>query len=216
MIVTSDGTAAAPAWTFESDRDTGSYWPISSNRLRIACGGSDVAQFGPDGIQLATALALQWGPNFASADAILIRNSANTLAQRNGNADQAFLVGGANGVATGYKTLSELTTVAAAATTDTAIEIPANAIVLGVSVRVTVVIPTAATFTVIGTTTSTAFQTGASVSTVVNTTDAGTKSCPYLNTAAQTIRFTPNASPADNTGRVRITIHFIEITPATS
>ncbi len=150
------------------------------------------------------------------ANVFLNGPAANVLDLSNGNADQAFQVGGANGVATGYKTLSELTTILAAATTDTAIQIPANAIVLGVSVRVTVVIPTAATFTVIGTKTSTAFQTGASVSAAATTTDAGTKSCPYLNTAAQTIRITPNLSPADTTGRVRVTIHFIQITPATS
>lgn len=112
--------------------------------------------------------------------------------------------------------LTELTTIAAAATTDTTIQIPANAIVLGVSVRVTTVIPTAAMFTVIGTTTSTAFQTGANVSTAADTTDVGTKACPYLNTAAQTIRFTPNAQPADNSGRVRVTIHYILITAPTS
>jgi len=46
------------------------------------------------------------------------------------------------------KSLSEVTTIAAAATSDTTIQMPAGAIVLGVSLRVTVVIPTAATFTV--------------------------------------------------------------------
>ena len=121
-----------------------------------------------------------------------------------------------NGQFTGFEQVTELTTIAAAATTDTAIQIPADAIVLGVSVRVTVIIPTAASFTVIGTTTSTAFQTGASVLVAAGTTDAGTKSCPYLNTAAQTIRITPNAQPADNTGRVRVTIHYIKVTAPTS
>lgn len=121
-----------------------------------------------------------------------------------------------NGQITTMAMLSELTTIAAAATTDTAIQIPANAVVLAVSVRVTVVIPTAATFTVTGTTSATAFQTGASVSTAATTTDAGTKSCPFLNTTAQTIRITPNAQPAANTGRVRTTIHYYTVTPPTS
>src|SRR3990167_4530933 len=121
-----------------------------------------------------------------------------------------------NGQAVGFEAVTEETTIAAAATTDTAIQIPANVIVLGVSVRVTVVIPTAATFTVIGATTATAFQTGASVSTAADTTDAGTKACPYLNTAAQAIRITPNAQPVDNTGRVRVTIHYIKVTVPTS
>lgn len=121
-----------------------------------------------------------------------------------------------NGQTVGIEYVTELTTIAAAATTDTAIQIPANAIVLAVSVRVTVVIPTAATFTVIGTTTSTAFQTGATVSAAATTTDAGTKACPYLNATAQTIRITPNAQPADTTGRVRVTIAYIKSTPPTS
>ena len=124
-------------------------------------------------------------------------------------------VTGVNGQTVALKQLSELTTILAAATTDTAIEIPANSIVLGVSVRVTTVIPTAATFTVIGTTTSTAFQTSAGVAVAANTTDAGTKSCPYLNTAAQTIRFTPNLTPGAATGKVRVTINYIEVTAPT-
>lgn len=121
-----------------------------------------------------------------------------------------------NGQVTTVADLTELTTIAAAATTDTAIQIPANAVVLGVSVRVTVVIPTAATFTVTGTTSATAFQTGASVSTAATTTDVGTKSCPFLNTTAQTVRITPNATPGANTGRVRVTIHYYQITAPTS
>lgn len=112
-----------------------------------------------------------------------------------------------NGQALNFQTKTELTTIAAAATTDTAITIPANAVVYGVTVRVTVVIPTAATFTVTGTTSGTAFNTAA-VSTAATTTDVGTANCPYKNGAAQTIRITPNLTPASNSGRVRVTIHY--------
>jgi hypothetical protein len=87
--------------------------------------------------------------------------------------------------------------------------------VLGVAVRVTTVIPTAATFTVIGNTTTTVFDTAA-VSVAANSTDAGTGACPYLNATAQTIRITPNATPANNTGRVRVTIFYVVVTPPTS
>jgi hypothetical protein len=131
--------------------------------------------------------------------------NALTVSANSGNGQRAMMM-----------QLTELTTIAAAATTDTTIQIPANAIVLSVSVRVTTVIPTAATFTVIGTSSSTAFQTGANVSTAATTTDVGTKSCPYLNTTAQTIRITPNTTPGDNTGRVRVTISYIDITAPTS
>lgn len=121
-----------------------------------------------------------------------------------------------NGQRTNLRAITELLTIAAAATTDTAMDLPANAIIVGVSVRVTVVIPTATTFTVTGATSATAFQTGASVSTAANTTDVGTKNCPYLNTAAQKVRITPDATPGDASGRVRVTIHYLDITAPTS
>jgi acyl-CoA hydrolase len=111
--------------------------------------------------------------------------------------------------------LTELTTIAAAASTLTAITIPANAIVFGVSVRVIVAIPTATTFTVTGNSSATVFNT-ASVSTVVNSTDPGTKSCPLFNATAQAIKITPSSAPATNVGRVRVTIYYYIITPPTS
>ena len=107
--------------------------------------------------------------------------------------------------------LSELTTIKAAATTDTTIQIPAGSIVLGVSGVVQTVIPTAATFSVIGATSSTEFE--AEVSTTVSTTWVGMTNCPYLNTAAQKIRFTPNESPGAATGKVRVVVNYIQITP---
>lgn len=120
-----------------------------------------------------------------------------------------------NGQTLGIATLTELTTIAAAATTDTAIQIPANAVVFAVSVRVTVAIPTAATFTVTGAASATVFDTAA-VSTALNSTDVGTAACPYKNGAAQAIRITPNLTPATNVGRVRVTIHYYQITAPTS
>ncbi len=120
-----------------------------------------------------------------------------------------------NGQQISYKSLTELTTIAAAATTVTTIAIPANVIVKAVQVRVTVVIPTAATFTVIGNTSTTAFNTAA-VSVAAGSTDKGNLNCPYGNVAAQTIRITPNATPADNSGRVRVTIWYEDSVPPTS
>jgi len=112
--------------------------------------------------------------------------------------------------------VTELTTIAAAATTDTAIQIPLNTIVKSCSVRVTTVIPTAATFTVTGTTSGTQFDVAGGVSTAAGTTDKGINNTPYRNGAAQTIRITPNLTPADNSGRVRVTCWYEDVTPATS
>jgi hypothetical protein len=124
--------------------------------------------------------------------------------------------GNANGQNISLESVTELTTIAAAATTDTAIQIPLNAVVFAVSVRVTVAIPTAATFTVTGTTSGTQFDVAGGVAVAANTTDVGTANCTYKNGAAQTIRITPNLVPGANTGRVRVTIHYYKCTPATS
>jgi hypothetical protein len=119
----------------------------------------------------------------------------------------------ANGQITGIYSLTELTTIAAAATTTTTIQIPAGAVVLGVSVRVTTVIPTAATFTV--TAGGKTFNT-TTISTAVNTTDKGTAAGPSYFASATAITITPNLTPASNTGRVRTTIHFYAVTAPTS
>ena len=86
---------------------------------------------------------------------------------------------------------------------------------LDVSVRVTVAIPTATSFTVTGSTSTTAFNTAA-VSTAVDTTNKGNLNCPYNNGAAQTIRITPNETPADNSGWMRVTIWYEDSIPPIS
>lgn len=123
--------------------------------------------------------------------------------------------GGANGQVLSVKTLTELTTIAAAASTDTTIQMPANAIILGVSVRVTVVIPTATNFTVGDSGSAARFSTAA-VSVAANSTDPGTKAGAYYNASALAVRITPDGTPGDNSGRVRVTIHYLEVTPPTS
>ena len=125
---------------------------------------------------------------------------------------------GANGQLFGINRLTELTTIAAA-TQATTIQIPADAIVLGVSVRVTVKPGgTNATFTVTSTTSGTAFQKGASISSAANTTDPGTKNTPvnYNGVAAQTVTLTFDGTVTDSVGRVRVTIYYMLSTPPTS
>ena len=50
----------------------------------------------------------------------------------------------------------------------------------------------------------------------VDTTNKGNLNCPYNNGAAQTIRITPDQTPADNSGRVRVTIWYEDSIPPTS
>ena len=127
------------------------------------------------------------------------------------NLSQTF----ANGQSINIKSLTELTTIAAAASTTTTIQMPANTIVLAVAVRVTTVIPTAATFTVGDSGNVARFNT-ANVSVAANSTNVGTKAGAYANVSSTGILITPSAPPIDNTGRVRVTIFYIDVTVPTS
>lgn len=126
-------------------------------------------------------------------------------------------VGGANGQAFGeLKSLTELTTIAAAASTDTTIQMPAGAVVRAVSVRTTVTIPTATSYSVGDSGSATRFNT-ANVGVAANSTDAGTKAGSYYNASALSVRLTMNGgTPVNNNGRVRVTIWYDLSTPPTS
>ena len=129
-----------------------------------------------------------------------------------------YTISGANGQSytLGYKT--ELTTIAAEATSATTITIPADAILKAVTMRVTVAPPGTTTMVVTATTSLSVLQVGASMSTALNTTNVGTNAWGnnYFSVAAQTITFTPNATPSDATGRVRVDIFYELATPPTS
>jgi hypothetical protein len=120
-----------------------------------------------------------------------------------------------NGQSIGIKSLTELLTIAAAATSTTTIQKPANSIILGVSVRVTTAVTCTSTFTVGDSGSATRFSTAA-VSKAINSTDKGTAAGAYYNATAEGIVITPDTTPSDATGRVRVTIHYIEVTPPTS
>lgn len=116
---------------------------------------------------------------------------------------------------------SELLTIAAAATTDTTANLlPANAIIEAVVVRVTTVIPTAATFSVGDATTAARFATGVAVA--ATTTAVGLTHCDQTGaagpkqTAAAKIRITPNLTPGAATGVVRITVFYRSFVPPQS
>ncbi len=128
----------------------------------------------------------------------------------------AYLASGANGQSLGLQSLSELTTIAASPTTTTTIQMPAGAIVMAVSVRTTVVIPTATSYSVGDSGSATRFNT-ANVGVAATSTDAGTKAGAYYNATATGILLTMNGgTPGDNTGRVRVTIFYFLSTPPTS
>jgi hypothetical protein len=120
-----------------------------------------------------------------------------------------------NGQALTVKAKTELLTIAAAATSTTTITKPANSIILAVPVRVTVALPVTTNFTVGDSGSATRFSTAA-VAKAINSTDPGTKAGAYYNATAEGIVITPDSTPSDTTGRVRVTIYYLEVTPPTS
>lgn len=207
VLLLPDGTAAAPALAFSANTNSGIY--NTSGNVSVAVVGSEIVRVYGGGILIGSAGQFVWSSAAAPStpELSLSRSAAGSLT-----------IGGVgNGQKFGVKALTELVTLTSGnATPATVIQLPINAIIMGVSVRVTVQPATSATFTVTGTTSATAFQTGANVSTALDTTDVGTKSCPYLNTTAQTVTVTFNAAPTDSLGRIRVTIHYFDVTAATS
>ena len=147
----------------------------------------------------------------------LIQDASDILALKDvGNTATAFRVyAGNGGFIANVQSVTESLTIAAAATTVSVTSIPANAILLGVSVRVTTVIPTAATFTYATTVGATALSTAA-VSTSANSTDPGTAAGASYRAAATTVTITPNVTPGAATGVVRLQYYYLQITPPTS
>ena len=109
---------------------------------------------------------------------------------------------------TAVRHVTELTTIAAAASTNVTTQIPNNFYVLAVSVRVTVAIPTAATFSIGVSGATTRYGTG--ISTAINTTSVNSAAVSFY-AAATTLIITPNLTPGTNVGRVRVTIHGVEL-----
>ena len=163
---------------------------------------------------LATTEQLRLGYDVSNYASFTV-SSAGALAVAPTGALSIKPSGVANGQAVSIKALTELTTIAASATTDTAIQMPAGALILSVSVRVTAAVTCTSTFTVGDAGSATRFSTAA-VSKALNSTDPGTKAGVYYNASAAAIRITPDTTPSDNTGRVRVTITYIDITAPTS
>ncbi len=108
----------------------------------------------------------------------------------------------------------ELVAVGAAASTRTAMELPAHAVIYAISVRVIADLPGAASFTVVcdGRNCSTA-----PVAAQVGSTDPGTAGVPFtIGSTPAPIMIVPDVAPTAEGGQVRITAHYYVVTPADS
>lgn len=215
-----DGTALLPSYTFANSPTTGFYRYAADNIGVSIAGGS---KYGYDATNFGLCLAnmVKWSnsntdPLTTAATTLGTDSVSNVLALKNGNSAQEYRVyAGNGGFLSNVKSVTESLTIAAAATTASATTIPAGAILLGVSVRVTTIIPTAATFTVTTTTGGTTLNTAA-VSTAANATDPGTAAGASYRAASTTVTITPNLTPGAATGVVRLQFYYLQITPATS
>lgn len=180
---------------------------------------------GPDGSSLITDSTvtggIRWTQGAFAGPQAKLSATASLSAQANQNAPSGLktatplqIFGGGNGASLAVNSLTELTTIAASATTLTSMQIPAGCILLAVSVRVITSIPTASTFTVTGNSSGT-FNTAA-VGSSAGSTDPGTAAGAIYNASAQAIKFTPNSTPGAATGSVRTTIFYLTSTPPVS
>jgi hypothetical protein len=120
-----------------------------------------------------------------------------------------------NGQALEIKTLTELTTIEADADTDTAIEIPAGALVIAVSSYVETAIPGPAAVFDVGVA-GALTRYADDITVAAGSSGLGTLDGIRYYAAATKIRITPDAVPGAATGKVRVTIHYIQITAAAS
>ena len=124
---------------------------------------------------------------------------------------------GENNQSAAFRSITELTSIDAAANTDTTMEIPQYAQVYGVSVRVVTAIAGTATFTVGTPSTAELFSgVGRTVASTATTTDPCTAGGLNYFNAATNVRITPNVVPSDALGEVRVTIHYVEVVPPSS
>ena len=201
-------------------------WASDAVRLGVEKGGGGTARtFRIDGpgtsqfinMALTNTISVGTGGKYIDFDGntgILYPTGALDLGYP-GNYWKGLYIGyGANGQGVKVEPLTELTTIAAAAYTDTTIQIPANSIVIGVSGRVTVQ-PGGTTTVDCGVSGFTA-RYADDISTVAGQTWTGIIDGTRAYTTAVSVRLTPDTTPSDTAGRVRVTIHYITITPPTS
>jgi hypothetical protein len=111
--------------------------------------------------------------------------------------------------------LPDIVNIAAAPFTDSAVAIPADAVILAVQAYVVTAIPgPAVTFTVTGSISGMVFNT-APVPVAAGSANAGTMA-GHVRSAGEFIRITPNVAPGAATGQVRIMIFYMVSAPPTS
>jgi hypothetical protein len=217
------GSSGTPALAIGAT-NTGWYNNGGGWLVGTALGTPTVAFYGGAQFVAGSSIIIGWDsntiPGAAGADTVLQRDAAGVVAFK-ATRDNATRIYTANGAYWEHGSVSELLTIAAAATTDTSADLlPADSIIEAVVVRVTTVIPTAATFTVGDATTAARFATGVTVAattTAVGLTHSDqTGAGGPKQVSAAKVRITPNLTPGAATGVVRITVFYRRFVAPTS
>ncbi len=210
------GQAGSIGLGFDAVADILQMFPINASSAQFSVGGTGIMYLYKTG---TGCLSVGGQDNSAAVTGIAASALHNGIVGRAFSTSQSaalLAAQGSNGQEWGVKILTELTTIAASATTTTAIQLPAGAVILAVTVRTTVVIPTATSYSVGDSGSATRYNT-ANVGVAANSTDSGTKAGAYYNASATGVLLTMNGgTPAANTGRVRVTIFYYSVTPPTS
>ncbi len=216
--------AANAEWAYMGDwgklANTATY---GTDKIGLAARNMQIMTGGIVGFAMNTAQLIVLGPAAVFTNAFPALRRVTTELQNRLGDDSGFAPVASSVVAQAaneqgarieFRSLTELTTIAAAVSTNTTIQIPINAVVLAVSARVVTLIPTAANFTIGVTGTPARYGTGILVA--AGTISSGTLAGPLYYAAATAIVITPNLTPATATGQVRVTIHYYLVTPPTS
>lgn len=231
-LILAAGSASVPSVAFPGSANTGIFSHNSGAVSFTNSGVVSVVFSSANYVNLSANVNLGWASNVGAstynADVAFGRASAGVIEVNDGafsgakGAYRDLIVrslfcapSSANGQSVAIKSLTELLAIAAAATSTTTIQIPAGAIVVSVNVRVTTAVTCTSTFTVGDGSTVDKFNTAA-VSKALNSTDKGTKAGAVYYAAATSIVITPDTVPSDATGRVRVTIAYLEATAPTS
>lgn len=95
VLELADGSATAPSLTFDSDTNTGLYW-VAADELNVAVGGEAFLSLDEDNniVGMQSGALLGWTSSATDAtaaqDLIILRDDANTYAQRNGTTTQVW------------------------------------------------------------------------------------------------------------------------------
>jgi len=212
------GNAAAPTYSFTGQTSDGMY-SRSTNILDWTINGTAQLELQANIFQIHSAGLIGFcsgAIGVGSIDTYLSRDTAATLALKNANTAQEFRVYGGNGsYVSPIKSVNETLTIANAASTDSATTIPAGSVVIACAVRVLTAIPTAANFTMTTATGGTTMST-APVLVAANTTDKGTAGGVFYQSANTKVRITPNATPGNSSGSVRLCIYYYDTVAPTS